>query len=86
MDLNELVQKVSDAEKQVVTELQKRWPKGSRVSFYLRSGQINASNGTVIGYGGRYGHVRISVDKKPDSSGRYRELFVRDISYKKIED
>jgi hypothetical protein len=57
-------------------ELQRQFPKGTRVSFMIKHGQINPSIGEVIGYRD-HGYLAVRHDQAKKNS-RYG---IRDVSF-----
>lgn len=75
---------VREAGKNLVSAMEKRWPIGTRVLVLLKRGQKIPSRGSVVGYSGPYAYVRVSIDRAPNPSGKWRPMFVRDIEVSRI--
>lgn len=77
--MNSLV-KLKEKEKKAAMaleyELERQFPKGTRVSFMIMSGQKNPSTGVVIGY---RDHGYLAV--RHDQAKKYSRYSVRDVSF-----
>lgn len=77
MNMQQLMDAIVRAENRMRVELQRRFPEGTRVNFFIAEGQTNTSVGTVIGHvGGRFGYLRVRLDSKKSQ--------VRDVAYSQL--
>jgi len=56
-----LSRKIDAAKFKMMSALERKYPKGSRVKFYIMHNQVNPSTGVVIGYDDK-GHFIIQHD------------------------
>jgi len=63
-EIEALTRAERDAHKALTVACEKRWPKGTRVGVILRSGQIVASKGTVLGFDGYMVRVKLEADRR----------------------
>ncbi len=71
---------VRKAETDMISELKKRWPKGSLIDVFLHSRQQVPTTMTVMSHDGQ-GCVRAYMDSK---TARYGGRYVREIHFTKI--
>lgn len=62
MTIAALSERIKKAEDAMIVALERAYPIGSTVSFYIMHGQVTPSRGEVIGYsGGRYAYLRVRI-------------------------
>jgi len=78
------LQKLKDAERvaseALTRELERQFPKGTRVAFTIMCGQKNMSTGVVIGY---TNHGYLAVEH--DQAKKYSRNAIRDVSFEKAQ-
>ncbi len=72
-----LLKKADEALKAVDDELMRMFPPGSRIEFYIMTGQVNPSTGTVIRPGLHSGYMRVR-HHQANENGRFSH---RDVKY-----
>ena len=74
--LMKLLEKEKQAAAELRAELERQFPKGTRVAFTIMSGQKNPSTGEVIGYRD-HGYLAVHHEQ----SKKYSRYRVRDVSF-----
>jgi hypothetical protein len=80
--LEQLRQRLIETEAAMVRELEKKWPKGSEIAFFIMHGQKKPSTGTVTAHQATIYGGTVTVQHhqaKPRSRYRLRTVYVREI-------
>lgn len=65
MNIATATQRVVAAEDALIKLLEKQFPIGTAVKFYVMHGQVNPSRGEVIGHeGGRFAYLRVRLESR----------------------